>query len=257
MERLRVLLIENLARLPLTDLYLLYPLLENPECRRELERLVVEFLEERDLDEICELVNSASLYLLTYEIVGGTPPSTRERVSSWILSQKLSDGGWSWLPKERAEKGEAWCTALVLAALKASRVNADYEGIVEFLERNWEEEEWGDNPEVALIYLSYAGYRRDSSLVLRPVERLLGEQLENGAWPGYSDRTRRGGIFRTCVVLNALASLGFSMEEEAVSKALEFVRSRVGKLLRAEWGGVLVHALASLASALLRLGVEE
>jgi len=145
----------------------------------------------------------------------------------------------------------------VLAALKASGVAADYEGIVEFLERSWEEEEWGDNPEVALVYLGYAGYRRGSDLVLEPIERLLGEQLENGAWPGYSDRTRRGGIFRTCVVLNVLASMGFSMEEEAISRALEFLRSKIGRLLSAEWGGVLVHALASLASALLGLGVEE
>mgnify|MGYP000232784904 CR=1 FL=1 len=81
LERRRALLVENLARLPLADLYLLYPLLESPEYRGELERLVVELLEERDLREVCELVNSASLYLLTYEIVG-TPPGTREAVSS-------------------------------------------------------------------------------------------------------------------------------------------------------------------------------
>ena len=79
----------------------------------------------------------------------------------------------------------------MLAALKASGVAADYEGIVEFLERSWEEEEWGDNPEVALVYLGYAGYRRGSDLVLEPIERLLGEQLENGAWR--ATRIGRGG----------------------------------------------------------------
>ena len=56
------------------------------------------------------------------------------------------------------------------AALKASGVVADYEGIVEFLGRNREEGEWGDDPEVALVYLGYAGYRRGSDLVLGPIE---------------------------------------------------------------------------------------
>lgn len=158
--------------------------------------------------------------------------------------------------KETPEKSESWSTALVFATFKIARVDMNFDSIVKFLDRNWKLNRWGGFPEVTLIYLSYAGYNKHDWLVQEPVEYLLETQLQNGAWAGYSSKTAKGGIFRTCIVLNALTSLGFTIDDDVVSKGLKFIESKIQRILNAKWGGVLLQALGGLASALLSLGLE-
>jgi len=179
-------------------------------------------------------------------------------VLEWIRKQRLDDGGWHWKSKkEKPEKSEAWSTALVLASFKIARVKINYDTIVEFLKKNWESNRCNGFPEVTLIYLSYVGHNRNDKLLQKPVEYLLETQLKNGAWPGYSLKTVKGGIFRTCVILNALTSLGFTIDDEVILRGLNFVKTRLGKILNAKWGGILVQALGGLANTLLILGIEK
>jgi len=255
--KLREILLKNLDSLPLTDLYLTHPVLKSKIYGSSFKPVILEFLKKHDIEEICSLVNSAALTVITYIIMGEKPNLVHE-VLEWIRKQRLDDGGWHWKSKkEKPEKSEAWSTALVLASFQIARVQIDYDTIIEFLKKNWESNRWNGFPEITLIYLSYAGHNKNDKLLQKPVEYLLETQLKNGAWPGYSLKTVKGGIFRTCVILNALTSLGFTIDDEVILKGLNYVETKLQKILNAKWGGILVQALGGLASTLLILGMEK
>lgn len=76
------------------------------------------YLEKKSINEICKLVNSAALTILTYHLIKETHPNSHT-ILNWIENQRLNDGGWHWKPKHlKPKKSEAWCTALILATYK-------------------------------------------------------------------------------------------------------------------------------------------
>ena len=260
LQTLKDLLLKNLDKIPLTDLYLMHPLLKSKTRRENFKPVALDFIEKQNLGNVRELVNSAALTVLTYIMAGGKRSSNLViKTLDWIRKQRLDDGGWHWKPKANivSEESEAWCTALVYASFKIANVSIDQSTIAEFLRSKWILDKWGGFPEITLIYLSYAGYNEKHELVKEPLNYLRETQLSNGAWAGYSPKTSRGGIFRTCIVLNALTSMGLKLEEQAVFKGLKFLKLRVKRVLNAKWGSILVQALYGLASTLLNLNLEK
>jgi len=262
-ERLERLLLENREKWPLTDLYLTHPILESKECTNRFRQTVLRFIESKQPGEICGLVNSATSTLLTYALAGGSVDSRLVRdTTNWILAQRLEDGGWHWKPAEELPKGarsEAWSTAAVFATLKAVEgANSRYlDSIIAFLSNEWVVNRWGGFPEVVLIYLGAGGINRRHSMVGEAASLLRECQLPSGAWKGYGAKTAEGGLFRTCVVLNGLASVGFQLNDRVVMRGLGFAGSNIDKIAQAKWGGVLIQGLCNLSSALLRLKLIE
>ncbi|KPV63812.1 MAG: hypothetical protein AOA65_1172 [Candidatus Bathyarchaeota archaeon BA1] len=263
LRKLRVLLVENRGRWPLTDLYLTHPLLRSRGCTEEFRQVVLKFIEEKSGEDICRLVNSATSTLLTYILVGGEKDKKWvQDTMGWLKQQQLKDGGWHWKPKGELPlnaRSEAWSTAMVFAALKTiDGANTGYmDAILEFLKRDWKERGWGGSPEVTMIYLSIGGINGNNRIMKEAIQPLRASQLPNGAWPGYSRKTCEGGIFKTCVILNALTAAGLGLNDESVLRGLKFVESKIDRILNARWGGVLIQGLCSLASALLRLGLID
>jgi hypothetical protein len=261
--RLKELLLENRADWPLTDLYLLNPVLKSRECTADFRRFVLDFINSKSGHEICEFVNSAVSTILTYVLAGGEKNSNLVHdTTKWIKQQRLLDGGWHWKPVELLPAyvlSEAWISAGVLATLRiADEVDKSYmSSILEFLKRDWEIRKWGENPEVALVYLGAAGLNKNNPMVEEAVELLRTNQLSSGAWSGYSKKTRRGGIFRTCVTLNALTAVGLGLEDASIVKGLEFTRSKLDRIVNAKWGGVIIQGFYSLTSALLQIGLID
>lgn len=252
-------MLDNKDKWPLTDLYLVIPVLKSTECTPQFRQLILDFIEGKSRQEICELVNGATSTVLAYLAAGG---KTNSRlvfdIIKWIKAQRLKDGGWHWKPLKTLStdvRGEAWITAAVFAVLrKVDDADKNYmDSILEFLKRDWETRKWESNPEVTLVYLGMAGLNKNNLMVKNAVEFLKLNQLPNGAWPGYSAKIRKGGIFRTCVVLNALTGVGIGLDDASILKALKFTQSKINKIADAKWGGVLIQALCNLTSALLQL----
>jgi len=262
-ERLRRLLLENREKWPTTDLYLTHPILKSKKCTNEFKQIVLKFIESKQLEEICGLVNSATSTLLTYVLVGGSLGSELVgNTTNWILAQRLEDDGWHWKPKSKLPKGargEAWSTAAVFATLKAvNGADPKYlDNIVAFLSKDWIANRWGGFSEVTLIYLGVGGIGTRYSMVRDAASLLRESQLPNGAWKGYSDRTAEGGLFRTCVVLNGLTAVDLQLSDKVVLRGLEFARSNIDRITEAKWGGILIQGLCNLSSALLRLKLIE
>lgn len=262
LDKLETLLSENLEKCPLTDLYLTHPILKSERCTKQFRQRLIEFIESRSEKEIREFVNSAVCTVSTYILAGGSPNSSWvKQTMGWIKQQRLNDGGWYWKPKQRLSadaQSEAWITAAVFSLLKTTgKANTKYlDSILSFLQKDWTTKKWNNSPEVTLYYLSEGGIRRDNPLTKEAIELLKQSQLPNGAWRGYSAKTKKGGVFRTCVVLNALTAAGLKRNDKTVMKGLEFVKSKLDKLLNAKWGGVLIQALYSLANAFLNLDVS-
>lgn len=262
-DRLRELLLKNRTEWPLTDLYLANPVLKSRQCTAVFQRFLLDFIEGKSKEEIYEFVNGAVSTILTYLLAGGKKDSKLVKDTvEWIEHQRLKDGGWHWKPANLLStdaKSEAWISAGVLAILKKTDgANDSYiNGILTFLERDWESRKWGGNPEVTLVYLGAAGLNRNNSMVEKAIELLEANQLHNGAWSGYSATTTKGGIFRTCVVLNALASVGLGLDDSSVVKGLRFSQSKLNEIVNAKWGGVLIQGLYSLTSALVQIGLID
>lgn len=261
--RLRELLFKNRVKWPLTDLYLVHPVLKSRECTAEFQQLVLDFINGKNQQEICELVNGAVSTVLTYLLAGGKKDSELVRdTTRWIKQQRLTDGGWHWKPIKLSSadvKSEAWMSAGVLATLKITEAaGKNYtNSVLEFLMRDWETRKWGNNPEVTLVYLGIAGLNKNSPMVKKAIELLKMNQLASGAWSGYSAKTTRGGVFRTCAILNALTAVGLGLEDTAIVKGLKFAQSRLDKIVNAKWGGVLIQGFYGLTSALLQLGLID
>lgn len=262
-DRLRELLLRNLAEWSLTDLYLANPVLKSRQCTTMFRQFVLDFIEGKRREEICEFVNGAISTILTYLLAGGKKDSKLVKDTiKWIKHQRLKDGGWHWKPANLVStdaKSEAWISAGVLATLK--KTDAADEGyinsILTVLKRDWEGRKWGGNPEVTLVYVGAAGLDRNNSTVEKAIELLEANQLSNGAWPGYSAKTAKGGIFRTCVVLNALTSVGLGLDDSPVVKGLRFAQSKLNEIINAKWGSVLIQGLYSLTSALVQIGLID
>jgi len=261
--RLKELLLKNRAKWPLTDLYLVHPVLKSRECTPEFRQLVLDFINGKSQQEICELVNGAVATILTYLLVGGEKDSKMvQDTTKWIKQQRLRDGGWHWKPIKllSAEvRSEAWISAGVFATLRITeKANESYmDSILEFLRKDWETRKWGGNPEVTLVYLGVAGLDKNNPMLEKAMELLRTNQLPNGAWPGYSAKTTKGGVFRTCVTLHALTAVGLGRDDASVVKGLQFTRSKLDKVVSAKWGGVLIQGFYSLTSALLQLGLID
>jgi len=260
LQTLKELSLKNLGNIPLTDLYLVHPLLKSKIHKESFKPVILGLIERQNLGNVRELVNSAALTILTYIMAGGKRSSDLVvKTLDWIRKQRLDDGGWHWKPKANivSEESEAWCTALVHASFKIANVQIDRSTVTELLRNKWISDKWGGFPEITLIYLSYAGYDEKHELVKEPLNYLRETQLSNGAWAGYSPKTSKGGIFRTCIVLNALTSMGLKLEEQAILKGLKFLKPRIKRILNAKWGSILIQALYGLTSALLNLNLEK
>jgi len=260
-QRLKELLLSNIAKWPLTDLYLVHPVLKSRECTLEFRQLVLDFIKGKSQQEICELVNGAVSTILTYLLACGEKDSKLvQNTTKWIKQQRLKDGGWHWKPTKLLStdvRSEAWISAGVLAALKTTKESdKNYmNSILEFLRRDWVTRKWGGNPEVTLVYLGAAGLDKNDPMVRKAVELLRTSQLSNGAWQGYSAKTTKGGVFRTCAILNGMSAVGLGLEDTSISKSLKFIQSRLDKIVSAKWGGVLVQGFYSLTNALLQIGL--
>jgi squalene cyclase len=261
-SRLDKLLSENLEKCPLTDLYLTHPILKSQYCTKQFRQKLLGFIESQSEKQICSLVNSAVCTVSTYILAGGYKNAQWIRQTiGWIKRQRLNDGGWHWKPKRKLPtkaESEAWITAAVISLLKVTGgASTKYlDSILLFLEKDWTKRKWNGFPEVTLFYLSEGGFKKDDPLIRKAILWLKKEQLPNGAWPGYSRKTKKGGIFRTCVVLNALTAAGLKRNDKAVMGGLEFIEPKLDRILNAEWGEILVQALYSLVNALLNLNSD-
>jgi len=258
-SKLDKLLSENLEKCPLTDLYLAHPILRCKHCTKQFRQKLLNFIESQSEKQTLALVNSAVCTVSTYILSGGSKNSQWvQQTIDWIKQQRLNDGGWHWKPKQKLSanvKSEAWITAAVFSLLKtAGKASNKYLGSIHsFMEKDWIAKRWGGFPEVTLYYLSEGGIKTDTSLIRGAVQLLKQSQLQNGAWPGYSRKTKKGGIFRTCVVLNALTAAGLKRNNETVINGLKFIEPKLDKILNANWGGILIQALYSLVSVFLNL----
>jgi len=72
-QKLKEILLKNLDSLPLTDLYLTHPVLKSKIYGSSFKPVILEFLKKHDIEEICSLVNSAALTVITYIIMGERP----------------------------------------------------------------------------------------------------------------------------------------------------------------------------------------
>jgi len=257
--KLKEILLKNRAKWPLTDLYLTHPVLKSRECTPEFRQSVLDFINKKSQQEIRELVNGAVSTILTYLLAGGEKDSKLVwDTTRWIKQQRLRDGGWHWKPLKllSAEvRSEAWISAGVFATLRVTEgASKSYmDSVLEFLRKDWETRKWGDNPEVTLVYLGVAGLDKNNPMLEKAIEFLRTNQLPNGAWPGYSTKTTKGGVFRTCVTLNALTAVGLGLDDASVVKGLQFLQSKLDKIISARLGGVLIQGFYSLTSALLQL----
>jgi len=261
--KLREILLKNRAKWPLTDLYLVHPVLKSRESTVGFRQSVLDFINRKSQQEICELVNGAVSTIQTYLLAGGGKDSKLvQDTTKWIKRQRLRDGGWHWKPIKllSAEvRSEAWISAGVFATLRITeKVNESYmDSILEFLRKDWETRKWGGNPEVTLVYLGVAGLDKNNPMLEKAIELLRTNQLPNGAWPGYGAKTTKGGVFRTCVTLHALTAVGLRLDDASVVKGLQFTQSKLDKIVSARLGGVLIQGFYSLTSALLRLGLID
>jgi len=262
-DRLRELLLKNRAEWPLTDLYLANPVLKSRQCTTVFGQFVLDFIEGKSREEIRGFVNGAVSTILTYLLAGGEKDSKLVKDTvKWVKHQRLKDGGWHWKPTNLVStdaKSEAWISAGVLATLKKTdAADESYiNSILKFLKRDWERTEWRGNPEVTLVYVGAAGLDKNNSMVEKAVKLLEASQLLNGAWSGYSAGTTKGGIFRTCVVLNGLTSVGLGLGDSSVVKGFRFAQSKLNEILNAKWGGVLIQGLYSLANALIQVNLID
>lgn len=262
-HKLEELLLKNRAEWPLTDLYLVNPVLKSRECTAEFRQFCLDFINSKSQQEICEFVNGAVWTILTYLLAGGEKDSKLvQDTTRWIKQQRLEDGGWHWKPVKLLPadvRSEAWISAGVFATLRTTdEVDKSYmNNILKFLERDWEIRKWGGNPEVTLVYLGAAGLNKNNPMVKEVIELLKTNQLPNGAWPGYSKETARGGIFKTCVTLNALTAVGLGLKDASIVKGLKFTQSKLDKIVSAKWGGVIIQGFYSLTSALLQIGLID
>jgi len=262
-HKLKELLLKNRADWPLTDLYLVNPVLKSRECTAEFRQFVFDFINSKSKQEICEFVNGAVSTILTYLLAGGEKNSKLvQDTIRWIKQQRLEDGGWHWKPIKLLSadaRSEAWVSAGVFATLRLTdEADESYmNSILKFLERDWETRKWGENPEVTLVYLGAAGLDKNNPMVKKAIELLKINQLLNGAWPGYSTKTTKGGVFRTCVILNGLTAVGLGLEDASIVKGLKFTQSKLDKIVNAKWGGVLIQGFYSLTSALVQIGLID
>lgn len=260
-DRLETLLSENPNKCPLTDLYLTHPVLRSKDCTEQFRQRVLNFIREQSETRIRALINSAVSTASTYILAGGSEnaPWILPTIG-WLKRQRLKDGGWHWRPKRKLPTGaesEAWITAAVFSLLRRTgKADSKYlNTILSFLENNWNTKQWGGFPEVTLYYLGEGGIRESSPLIEKAIEWLKQSQLPNGAWAGYSEKTKQGGIFRTCVVLNALTAAGLRQSDKTITNGLKFAEARLDRILNARWGGTPVQALYSLASVYQNLGI--
>ena len=111
-DPLRELLLKNRAEWPLTDLYLANPVLKSRQCTTVFQQFVLDLIEGKSGEEICEFVNGAVSTILTYLLAGGKKDSKLVKDTiEWIRHQRLKDGGWHWKPAillSTDAKSEAW-----------------------------------------------------------------------------------------------------------------------------------------------------
>jgi len=88
-------------------LYLTHPVLKSKIYGSDFKPIILEFLGRHDIGDICKLVKSAALTVITY-IIADKRPKIIDRILDWIKKQRLYDNGWHWLPKkETPEKSES------------------------------------------------------------------------------------------------------------------------------------------------------
>jgi len=270
-ETLASLLTKNVDKIPLTDLYLAFPVLESQHCPESFPQLIKSHILE-SCGKIRELVNSAVFSVDALLILGEDKQSTIVRDTiGWIKRQRLEDGGWHWRPKhelpQKAES-EVWITLAICDLLKRTGENPTYLGSI----RNYLNYSLGRGPKEEVSGWSRLAYIRTALHILndpsselsmkrnaqeyvsRAVQKLREQQLHNGGWQG-SEKTRRGGIFQTAMVLNTLVEAGLGLSDHSVEKGFTFIIRRMDRLLHAKWGAVLIQALAIFADTLLKLEV--
>ena len=136
LQTLKELSLKNLGNIPLTDLYLVHPLLKSKIHKESFKPVILGLIERQNLGNVRELVNSAALTILTYIMAGGKRSSDLVvKTLDWIRKQRLDDGGWHWKPRADivSEESEAWCTALIHASFKIANVPINQSAITEFL----------------------------------------------------------------------------------------------------------------------------
>ena len=272
-QTLAELLIKNIDKVPLTDLYLAFPVLKSKHCPNSFQQLIRSHII-KNHERTRELVNSAVYSVNTLLLLGEDMQSNMVKgLITWIEKQRLEDGGWHWRPKNEMlgeAESEVWITLVVYDLLKRSSEDQSYlKSIRGYLCRSLEK---GPNKEVQgwsrLAYIRTAlCISKDPHLeplikkgaqeyVSKAIEELKDRQLPNGGWAG-SEKTKRGGMFQTVLVLDTLVDAGLDFQDNSVKKGFTFVTQRIDKLLHAKCGGVLIQALSIFADTLLKLGLTE
>ncbi|MFQ6068809.1 MAG: hypothetical protein ACE5KD_04610 [Candidatus Bathyarchaeia archaeon] len=268
-ETLAELLVKNVDKFPLTDLYLAFPVLKSKDCPKSFPQLIKSCIVGGQ-ERIKELVNSAVYSVEALLLLGEFKQSSIvQDTVKWIKQQRLEDGGWHWRPKhELARKAgsEVWITLAIYDLLKRVGEDQAYlESIRDYLYRSLEK-----TPKEKMIGWSRLAYIRTAlrmledpyvrpsmkksaqEYLLKTIEKLKSQQLPNGGWAG-SKKTKQGGIFQTVMVLNTLVEAGLDLSDESIQKGFTFVAQRIDRLLHAKWGGVLIQALSIFADTLLKL----
>jgi len=272
-ETLAELLTKNVDEIPLTDLYLAFPVLKSEDCPQSFPQLIKShILESRG--KIRELVNSAVFSVDALLLLGEDKQSTIVRDTvGWIKRQRLEDGGWHWRPKHELSKkaeSEVWITLAIYDLLKRTGENQTYLKSI----RNYLNYSLGKGPKEEVSGWSRLAYIRTALCILndpyselsmkrgaqeyvsKAIQKLRDQQLPNGGWLG-SEKTRQGGIFQTAMVLDILVEAGLGLADDSVEKGFTFIIRRIDRLLHAKWGGVLIQALAIFADTLLKLEFIE
>lgn len=267
-QTLAELLMKNVDEIPLTDLYLAFPVLKSKNCPKCFPELIKCHIISNK-DKVKELVNSAVYSIDALLLLGEDKHSSlMQETITWIKQQQLDDGGWHWRPKHELSKeteSEVWITLATYDLLKRVGEDQAYlKNIRNSLHRNLEKPPKEAKGWSQLAYVRTASYvlkdpnfepsiqGKAREYLPKAIEELKSQQLPNGGWAG-SAKTRQGGIFQTVMVLDTLVEAGLGFKDYSVEKGFIFITRRKDKLLHARWGGVLGQALSIFADTLLKL----
>jgi len=267
------LLMKNIEKIPFTDLYLVYPVLQSKDCPKTLPHLIKNCILNSP-DKMKELVNSAVSSVETLLLLGEDKSSRIVRdIIEWIKQQQLEDGGWHWRPKQKLPKGaesEVWITLAVHNLLTRTE-GADQTYLrrvrnylcysLEKMPENLRGWSRLAHVRTALLMLKDPKFEPSAKIkakkfLQKTIEEIRFQQLPNGGWAG-SEKTMQGGIFQTAMVLDALIQAGLDLKDNSVEKGFVFMIQRMDKLLRAKWSGVLLQALFIFANILVELQLTD
>ncbi len=269
MVTLAELLMQNIDGIPLTDLYLVHPVLQSADCPKALPQMIENHIV-TNCAKVTELVNSAVYGVETLLLLDKDKHSPLvSSMIEWIKQEQLEDGGWHWRPKRALPKdaqSEIWITLAVynLLAGVGNMNETSLRKARAYLSRGLkrvpeEVKGWSRLAYVKTALLiakdptfEQSTKARAKRFLQAAINELKLQQLPNGGWVG-SEKTSQGGLFQTVVVLDALVQAGLDLDDDCVRKGFAFVIQRMDRLLQAKPSGVLIQALSVFCGTCLRL----